>query len=123
MNNCSPAPIPFSLTEEAFFLNCVGEVRKVWASKSGQAKLNIFAKKGIADLQLNFQLGPPEDYHLPHQPHHSQNPPRYKTPARLAKDRARAAAHQQAQLLRSSSTKSDDSIPALPSTPRYPAKQ
>ena len=94
MNTTNLSPIPFSQTEEAFFLSCVGEVMKVWASKSGQAKLNISVENGMADLQLAFKLGLPGDPHLPNHPTHN---PRYKTPARKAKDRARAAAHQQAQ--------------------------
>ena len=99
--NTSPSSIPFNQTEEAFFLSCVGEVRKVWASKSGHANLNISVQNGMAELQLAFKLGLPGDSHLTSYPtpHH----PRYKTPARKAKDRARAAAHQQAQLTRTSS--------------------
>jgi hypothetical protein len=104
-------PIPFNQTEEAFFLNCVGEVMKVWASKTGQATLNISVEKGMVDLQLGFKLGLPGDHHLPPQQYPSQTPPRYKTPARKTKDRARAAAHQ-AQLLRTNS-ESDLSIPQV----------
>jgi hypothetical protein len=99
--NTNPSSIPFNQTEEAFFLSCVGEVIKVWASKSGQAKLNISEENGMADLQLSFKLGLPGDSHLPSYP--NQHPPKYKTPARKAKDRARAAAHQQAQLIRTNS--------------------
>jgi hypothetical protein len=96
-------PIPFTQTEEAFFLNCVGEVMMVWASKSGQAKLNISVENGLVDLQLGFKLGQPENPHIPPQYNQSsQNLPKYKTPAQKAKDRARAAAHQQSQLLRTS---------------------
>ena len=118
MNNFSPSPTPFCQTEEAFFLNCVSEVRKIWASKSGQAKLDIFVKNGIADLQLNFQLGPPENPHIPHHPYNNQNPHRYKTPARLAKDRARAAAHQRDQLLRSSPKSNDSTLNYPPLLPK-----
>ena len=61
------SPILFNQTEEAFFLNCVGEVMKVWASKSGQAKLNISVENGLVDLQLGFKLGQPENLHIPPQ--------------------------------------------------------
>ena len=94
----TPSPIPFTQTEEAFLLNCVGEVMKVWATKSGHANMNIIVENGMVDLKLNFKLGPPGDAHLPPQSVHLQTPPRYKTPARKAKDRARAASHQQALL-------------------------
>ena len=91
--------ISFNQTEEAFFLSCVDEVMKVWASNSGQAKLNISVEDGKVDLQLGFKLGLPGDVHLaPSQPFPSHIPPRYKTPARKSKDKARAAAHQQQQL-------------------------
>ena len=90
---------------------------KVWASKSGQAGMNISVQNGLANLQLNFQLGSPGDPHLSPQPHPFQKPPRFKTPARKAKDRARAAAHQQAQLLNSSCSKSADSSSPSPSIP------
>ena len=92
--------ISFSHTEEAFFLSCVDEVRKVGASKSGQAHLNISVEDGKVDLQLGFKLGLPRDKHLAPslQEVPSHSPPRYKTPARKAIDKARAAAHQQRQL-------------------------
>ena len=54
-------PIPFTMTEEAFLLNCVKEVMKVWATKSGKADMNISVINGMADLQLNFRLGSPRD--------------------------------------------------------------
>ena len=63
----------------------------------------------MADLQLEFKLGLPEDSHLPSNPNHQ--PPKYKTPARKAKDRARAAAHQQAQL---SKTDFNNQLQAVP---------
>ena len=44
----------YNQTEEVFFLNFVGEVMKVWASKSGKAKLNILVENGLVDLQLGF---------------------------------------------------------------------
>ena len=62
----------YNQTEEVFFLNCVGEVMKVWASKSGKAKVNILVENGLVDLQLGFKLGFPEDPHLsppPPDPH------------------------------------------------------
>ena len=121
MNNTNPNHIQFTPSEKDFFLNCVGEIMKVWASKSGQAGMNISVQNGIANPQLNFQLGSPGDPHLSPQPHPFQKPPRFKTPARKAKDRARAAAHQQAQLLNTSCSKSADSqspsiLPTNPSS-------
>ena len=51
------------------------------------------------DLQLGFKLGLPGAAHLaPNEPFPTHIPPRNKTPARKAKDKARAAAHQQQQL-------------------------
>jgi hypothetical protein len=50
----TPSPKPFNQTEEAFFLSSIGEVRKVWASKSGQANMNISVINGMVDLQLVF---------------------------------------------------------------------
>ena len=92
----SDLKIPYNRTEEAFFLSCVDEVMKVWASKSGQASLKISVEDGKVDLQLGFKLGLQGDAHLtPSQPFPCPIPPRYKTPARKAKDKARAAAHQQ----------------------------
>ena len=125
MNTSSP--IPFNQTEDAFFLNCIGEVRKVWASKSGQANLNISVINGMVDLQLAFKLGLPGDpHHHPPQPFH-KNPPKYKTPSQKAKDRARAAAHQQALLLRTSSESElplkDDVNQQPQGTDPVPAKQ
>ena len=93
-------------TEESFFLNCVGEVMKVWANKSGKARLNISLDVGVVDLQLGFKLGFPEDPHLsPPPPDLHTSYPKYKTEAKKAKDRARAAAHQHA--LRTRSSESD----------------
>ena len=61
--------ISYNHTEEAFFLSCVDEVMKVWASKSGQANLKISVEDGKVDLQLGFKLGLPGDVHLaPSQP-------------------------------------------------------
>ena len=80
MNTTNPNHIQFSPSEEAFFLNCVGELMKVWASKSGKAGMHISVQNGLADLQLNFQLGSPGDPHLSPQPPPFQKPPRFKTP-------------------------------------------
>ena len=91
--------ISFNHTKEAFFLSCLDEVIKVLASNSGQVKLNISVEDGKVDLQLVFKLVLPQNEHLaPSQNFPSYNPPRYKTPARKAKDKARAAAHQPKQL-------------------------
>ena len=60
--------------------------------------MKISVEDGKVDLQLGFKLGLPGDEHLaPSQPISSHSP-RYKNPARKAKDKARAAAHHQKQL-------------------------
>ena len=100
----------FSYSEEAFLLNSLHEVVKVWASGNGKADFSLKIKDGTADLQLAFKLGRPCDDHVvpPHhynlqQPqhglHHEQLLPRrprrrHKGPARREKDRARAEQHQ-----------------------------
>ena len=98
----------FNLTEEAFLLESLHEVVKVWSRGSGQASFNLDVCDGVADLKLCFKLGLPGDLHVvpgvvPHPPfqhqhqnHHPQakKQKRRKGPAQLAKDRARAAAHQ-----------------------------
>ena len=113
--------IPFNLTEEAFLLYSIHEVMKVWASKSGNANMNISVQNGMVDLQLGFQLGPPGDHHLPPQPQNLPIYPRYKTPERKAKDRARAAAHQQAQQLLKTSSPKESPMSPLTITPSYPS--
>ena len=83
--------IPFSLSEEAFLLNSLHEVTKVWARATGKATFNLSVQDGQAHLQLGFQLGMPGDPHLPpHQP----SKPRFKTSVRKERDRVRAAEHQ-----------------------------
>ena len=102
----------FSFSEEAFLLNSLHEVVKVWASGIGKADFSLKIENGTAELQLAFQLGRPCDDHVapPHhhnlqQPqqhdlHHDQLPPRcchrcrHKEPARCKKDRVRAEQHQ-----------------------------
>ena len=87
---------PFNLSEEAFLLNSIKEVIKVW-SHHGQASFNLSVKDGNTDLRLGFQLGLPGDHHLPanqQRDKEHQQPPRYKSPAKKEKDKARAANHQ-----------------------------
>ena len=96
----APSHIPYNQTDEAFFFSCVGEVMKVWRSKSGHAILNISVENGLVYHQLGCRLGQAENHHMPSQTNYNQTPPRYKSSSCKAKDRARAAAHQQAQLLR-----------------------
>ena len=91
---------------------------KVWASTAGSADMNISVKDGMANLHLDFQLGFPGQAHLPPPPQDFQTTPRYKTPARKAKDRARAAAH---QLAKPSQPLSKSADPATPlKTPTLP---
>ena len=112
----------FSYSEEAFLLNSLHEVVKVWASGNGKADFSLKIKDGAAELQLAFKLGRPCDDHVvpPHhynlqQPqhdlHHEQLLPRrprrrHKGPARREKDRARAEQHQ--ACLKSKSAESAD---------------
>ena len=97
----------FNLTEEAFLLDSLHEVVKVWSRGSGQASFNLDISDGAADLKLCFKLGLPGDLHyVPdvllhppqqhlHQDHHQQvKRKRRRGPAQIIKDRARAAAHQ-----------------------------
>ena len=65
--------------------------------------MNISVENGMADIQLSFKLGQPGDAHLLPQPNQL---PKYKSPSRKANDRARATAHQQAPLLKTSSVSS-----------------
>ena len=83
--------IPFSLSEEAFLLNSLSEVTKVWARSTGKATFNFSVQDGQAHLQLGFQLGMPGD---PHLPPHPPCLPKTKTSIRRERDRQRAAEHQ-----------------------------
>ena len=85
--------IHYSQSEEAFLLSCVHEVIKVWSSK-GQATLNLSVKDGHAAVHLGFQLGDPEQAHAPNQQPAQPQFPKFKSPAKKQKDRARAAEHQ-----------------------------
>ena len=99
----------FSYSEEAFLLNSLQEVVKVWASGKGKADFQLKIKNGTAELQLAFRLGHPSDVHVvppqhynhqqqpPHDLHHEQQFPhrrRRKGAARREKDRARAEKYQ-----------------------------
>ena len=96
----------FSLTEEAFLLNSLHEIVKIWARGSGKASFSLDVSDGQANLSLGFQLGHPGDQHYDpgahlhhHHPHDQQQDVvqqkrRHKGPKRREKDRARAAAHQ-----------------------------
>ena len=103
----------YNYTEEAFLLSSLQEMVKVWASGSGKAGFNLSISDGLAELQLNFQLGHPSEAHfdlknLPqcHQPPQQQvHQPldeaflpvrrrRRKGPTRRARDRVRAEEHQ-----------------------------
>ena len=96
----------FSLTEEAFLLNSLHEIVKIWARGSGKASFSLDVSDGQANLSLGIQLGHPGDQHYDpgaqpcHLPPHDQQQDvdqkkrRHKGPKRREKDRARAAAHQ-----------------------------
>ena len=68
---------PFS--EEAFLLNSLHEVVKVWARGSGQAKFDLDICDGVAELSLNFKLGHPSDKHCDH-PHLAPQPDDHDAP-------------------------------------------
>ena len=105
--------IHFSLSEEAFLLNSLQEVTKVWARASGKANFNLSVQDGQAHLQLGFQLGLPDDYHLPPPP--GAFVPKYKGSVRKERDRQRAAEHQ-ARLRATSTLDSEIVVPASPQT-------
>jgi hypothetical protein len=63
---------------------------KVWANKSGNARLNISVEDGVVDLNLGFTLGSLGEPHLSPPTDHPPSHPKYKTEANKAKDRARA---------------------------------
>ena len=51
-------------------------------------------KDGKGDQKLRFQFGLPGDPHLPAYQRQDKEHPRYESPAKKQKDKARAAAHQ-----------------------------
>ena len=100
--------INFSLSEEAFLLNSLQEVTKVWARASGKASFNLSVQDGQAHLQLGFQLGLPTEYHLPP----SKTPlPKQNESVRKERNRKRAAEHQ-ARLHASQTSKSEEAVSA-----------
>jgi hypothetical protein len=116
----------FSLSEEAFLLNSLHEIVKIWASGSGKASFSLDVRDGKANRSLGFQLGHPSDQHYdpgaqPHQrpPHDQQQDVvqqkrRHKGPNRREKDRARAAAHQaRLQSAAAAPAKCDTADPAV----------
>ena len=121
-------PTTFNLTEEAFLLNSLHEVVKIWGRGSGHANFNLQIENGSAELQLSFKLGCPDDPHIVLPEHVPSNqhfdPPKHeyapshhydqdqeeqpsqhcrhrrrKGPARKEKDRIRARNHQQARII------------------------
>ena len=97
----------FSFTEETFFLSSLHEVVKVWSRGSGQANFALKVIDGVAELNLNFKLGHPNDLHCapPHNvpPSYQDQdlaPPglkkrrHHKSAARRERDRLRAQAFQ-----------------------------
>ena len=63
----------------------------VWHRGTGQASYNLTIKDGQADLQLSFQLGKPEDRHLPLPSQRTRT--KVKGQKQKQRDCARAAAH------------------------------
>ena len=113
----------FSLTEEAFLLNSLHEIVKIWASGTGKASFSLDVSDGKANLNLGIQLGHPDDHHPGAQPHplfpHDQQdvvhpkPRRHKGPKRREKDRARAAAHQARLQSEVAAAVQDTAVPAV----------
>ena len=110
-------------TEEHFLLSSLSEFVKVWAC-GNQAFMNVKCESGRATLSLGFQLGAPQSPHnyFPH-----QNPfpyqVRQKGPARLARDRERAAKHQEKRNARTNNTTDPvASNPTQPNTTADPAE-
>ena len=95
--------VPFSDCEEAFLLTNIRNIINVWSRGSGQASLNFCVRNGQAELNLSYQLGHPEESHLPPQPpHHHQDQPhvrqlRRKSQRRRLRDNLRAAKFQAAR--------------------------
>ena len=102
-------------TEEHFLLSSLSEFVKVWAC-GNQAFMNVKCESGRATLSLGFQLGAPQSPHnyFPHQnifPYQV----RQKGPARLARDRERAAKHQEKRNARTNNT--TDPVASNPTKP------
>ena len=117
--------VPFSQCEEAFLFKNVQNVIDIWARGLGQARLNFEVKRGRAELQLFYQLGHPEAFHLVPQPQlfypPYNSPPTFQPPSfkkkksvkRRLKDNRRAAAFQ----ARRAVTSSSHATPTTTSTP------
>ena len=109
-----PTP-PYRNTEEHFLLSSLNEFVKVWAS-GNQAFMNVKCENGRATLSLGFQLGAPLSPHsyFSHQ-NFSPKQTRQKGPTRLARDRERAARHQEKQNTKTDTTDSvDENNPTQP---------
>ena len=102
-------------TEEHFLLSSLSEFVKVWAC-GNQAFMNVKCESGRATLSLGFQLGAPQSPHnyFPHQ-NLFPYPVRQKGPARLARDRERAAKHQEKRNARTNNT--TDPVASNPTKP------
>ena len=53
----------FSLTEEAFLLQSLHEIVKIWARGVGKASFSLDVHDGKANLNLGIQLGHPSEQH------------------------------------------------------------
>ena len=106
----------YNYTEEAFLLNSLQEVVKIWGNGKGSSTFNLKVCDGVAELALSFTLGYPSDLHSspPPQPdchpqhdypQHPQLPQqkvrhhrrRRKGPAQRERDRLRAEKHHSRQ--------------------------
>ena len=106
-------------TEEHFLLSSLSEFVKVWAC-GNQAFMNVKCESGRATLSLGFQLGAPQSPHN-YFPHQNLFPyqVRQKGPARLARDRERAAKHQEKRNARTNNT--TDPVASNPTKPNTTA--
>ena len=98
MNNSTST---FTFKKRFFLLNKLDEVIKLWACGSGQGSFTFIVKDGNPSLPYGIQLDMQDvSRSVPVQPQHVhlQHPfrPRHRGPARLARDRERAAKHQAA---------------------------
>ena len=97
-------------TEETFVLASLKEFVKIWCS-GNQASFNLECRNGNAYLKMKTHLGPPAQQHYvpPHLPHgngrvqHPFNvggyhqPRKQKSPGKICRNNARAAAHKAKQ--------------------------
>ena len=92
------SPSNLSHQKRVFLLNKLDEVIKLWASGSGQGSFSFSVDNGTPSLKYGLQLGMLDVVVPTHRQHHraAARGPRHRGPARVARDRQRAAKHQAA---------------------------